>query len=212
MTYNRLPRLRFHLVAEAMKDRVIHAFEDSAEVKRRFVRDHADRIVQIARLMMEAFREGRKVVLFGNGGSATDASHIAAEFVGRYKRDRTPLPALALGTDMAAITCIANDYEYNEIFARQVLAHGRKGDIAIAISTSGNSMNVLKGVEAAKTLGLITVGWTGGRGGKLAEVVDHSFIVPSVVTARIQESHITLGHVLCELIEEGLFASQSSPH
>lgn len=189
-----------------MKERAIKAFEESAEVKRRFVREHADRIVQVAQLITRALREGRKVLLFGNGGSATDASHIAAEFVGRYHRDRAALPALALGTDMAALTCIANDYEYAEIFARQIAAHGQKGDIAIAISTSGNSSNVLKGVEAARARGLITVGWTGGTGGKLAGLVDHCFIVPSAVTARVQESHITLGHVLCELIEESLFA------
>jgi D-sedoheptulose 7-phosphate isomerase len=187
-----------------MKERAIKAFEESAEVKQRFVRDYADRIVLLAQLIVRALRDGRKVLLFGNGGSATDASHIAAEFVGRYHRDRAPLPALALTTDMAALTCIANDYEYAEIFARQVRAHGLKGDIAIAISTSGNSANVLKGVEAARELGLITVGWTGGKGGKLAGLVDHCFLVPSTVTARIQESHITLGHVLCELIEEEL--------
>jgi D-sedoheptulose 7-phosphate isomerase len=188
-----------------MKDRVIQAFEDSAEVKRRFVREHADRIVQVAQLIARAFRDGHKVLLFGNGGSATDASHIAAEFVGRYHRERAPLPAIALGTDMAAITCIANDYDYAEIFARQVTAHGQKGDITIAISTSGNSPNVLKGVDAARGRGLSTVGWTGGTGGKLAGLVEYPFIVPSTVTARIQESHITLGHVLCELIEETLF-------
>jgi D-sedoheptulose 7-phosphate isomerase len=188
-----------------MKNKVIQAFEDSADVKRRFVREHADRIVQMAQLIARAFRDGHKVVLFGNGGSATDASHIAAEFVGRYHRERAPLPAIALGTDMAAITCIANDYDYAEIFARQVTAHGQKGDIAIAISTSGNSPNVLKGVDAARGRGLSTVGWTGGTGGKLAGMVEYPFIVPSTVTARIQESHITLGHVLCELIEETLF-------
>jgi D-sedoheptulose 7-phosphate isomerase len=195
-----------------MKQQAIKAFEDSAEVKRRFVQDHAERIVQVARLIADAFRAGQKVLLFGNGGSCTDASHIAAEFVGRYKRDRMPLPAIALGTDMAALTCIANDYDYSEIFARQVEAHGRKGDIAIAISTSGNSPNVLKGVEAAKARGLITVAWTGAQGGKLAGMVDHPFVVPSTVTARIQESHITLGHVLCELVEERLFAAQSTTH
>jgi D-sedoheptulose 7-phosphate isomerase len=195
-----------------VKELAIKAFEESAEVKRRFVHAHVDRIVQVAALIADAFRGGQKVLLFGNGGSSTDASHIAAEFVGRYKRERSPLPAIALGTDMAALTCIANDYDYTEIFARQVHAHGRKGDIAIAISTSGNSPNVLKGVEAAKSLGLITVAWTGGRGGKLAGLVDHSFVVPSTVTARIQESHITLGHVLCELIEERLFAAQSATH
>jgi D-sedoheptulose 7-phosphate isomerase len=143
--------------------------------------------------------------LFGNGGSATDASHIAAEFVGRYQRERTALPAIALGTDLAAITSIANDYDYAEVFARQVHAHGQKGDIAVAISTSGNSSNVLKGVEAARIRGLTTIGWTGGTGGKLAGMVEHPFVVPSTVTARIQESHITLGHVLCELIEDALF-------
>jgi D-sedoheptulose 7-phosphate isomerase len=189
-----------------MKEQVIKAFEESAEVKRRFVREHADRIVEVARLIARAFREGHKVLLFGNGGSSTDASHIAAEFVGRYHRDRSPLPAIALGADMAALTCIANDYDYAEVFSRQVRAHGQKGDIAIAISTSGNSPNVLKGVQVAREIGLITVGWTGGKGGKLASLVDHCFIVPSTVTARIQETHITLGHVLCELIEEDVFA------
>ena len=192
-----------------MKEHVVKAFDDSAEIKRRFVREHADRIVEVARLIARAFKEGHKVLLFGNGGSSTDASHIAAEFVGRYHRDRSPLPAISLGTDMAALTCIANDYDYAEIFARQVRAHGQKGDIAIAISTSGNSPNVLKGVEAAREIGLITVGWTGGKGGKLASLVNHCFVVPSTVTARIQESHITLGHVLCELIEEDVFAKPS---
>ncbi len=192
-----------------MKELVLSAFAESASVKQQFARDHADRIVQVATLMVKAFREGHKVLLFGNGGSATDAAHLAAEFVGRYKRERTPLPAIALATDIAAITCIANDYGYDELFARQVRAHGQKGDVAIAISTSGNSPNVLKGVEAATACGLITIGWTGGAGGKLASLVNHPFVVPSVVTARIQESHITLGHVLCELIEEQLLGKTS---
>lgn len=190
-----------------MKTRIIERFDDSAEVKRRFVREHADRIAELAGVMARAFREGNKVLLFGNGGSATDASHLAAEFVGRYHKDRRPLPALALGADMAALTCIANDYTYDEIFARQVRAHGHKGDIAIAISTSGNSPNVLKGAEAARDCGLVTVGWTGHQGGKLVSLVEYRFVVPSTVTARIQECHITLGHVLCELIEEDLFAT-----
>jgi D-sedoheptulose 7-phosphate isomerase len=190
-----------------MKERAIKAFEESADVKRRFVHAHADRIVQVAHVIAGAFRDGRKVLLFGNGGSSTDASHIAAEFVGRYLRERRPLPAIALGTDMAAVTCISNDYDFTEVFARQVKAHGQKGDIVIAISTSGNSPNVLKGLDAARELGLTTIGWTGGKGGKLAEAVEYSFVVPSTVTARIQESHITLGHVLCELIEEELFAT-----
>src|SRR6187549_1029826 len=121
-----------------MKERAIKAFEESADVKRRFVHAHADRIVQVAHVIAGAFRDGRKVLLFGNGGSSTDASHIAAEFVGRYKRERAPLPAIALATDIAAITFISNDYGFDELFARPVRAHGQKGDLAIAISTSGN--------------------------------------------------------------------------
>ena len=190
-----------------MKDFAIKAFDDSAEVKRRFARDHADKIVQVAHVIGRAFQTGHKVLLFGNGGSATDAAHIAAEFVGRYKRERVPFPAIALATDIAAITCIANDYGFDELFARQVRAHGQAGDVAIAISTSGNSPNVLRGVEAAKAMGLTTVAWTGGSGGKLAGMVEYAFIVPSSLTARIQESHITLGHVLCELIEDHVLAN-----
>lgn len=192
-----------------MKDFALKAFSDSAAVKQQFARDHADRIATVAQLLVTAFRAGQKVLLFGNGGSATDAAHIAAEFVGRYKRERAPLPAIALATDIAAITCIANDYGFDELFARQIRAHGRKGDIAIGISTSGNSPNVLNGVAAARDCGMITVAWTGGTGGKLAALVDHPFVVPSTVTARIQESHITLGHVLCELVEETLLGTAS---
>jgi D-sedoheptulose 7-phosphate isomerase len=192
-----------------MKESILAAFADSVSVKQAFVRSHVDRMVQVATLMATAFREGHKVLLFGNGGSATDAAHIAAEFVGRYKRERKPLPAIALATDIAAITCIANDYGYDELFARQIRAHGQKGDIAIAISTSGNSPNVLNGAIAARDCGLTTVAWTGGTGGKLAALVDYPFIVPSTVTARIQESHITLGHVLCEFVEEQLLGKTS---
>jgi len=192
-----------------MKAQAIKAFDESASVQQQFVREHAERIEQVVKLIATAFRDGRKVLLFGNGGSATDAAHIAAEFVGRYHRDRVPLPAIALATDIAAITCIANDYGYEELFARQIRAHGQKGDVAIAISTSGNSPNVLKGVEAARAIGLTTIAWTGNSGGKLAGMVDHPFVVPSKVTARIQESHITLGHVLCELIEEQLLGKTS---
>ena len=187
---------------------VIEAFETSADVKNAFIRTHAERVVEVGQLLIRAFRDGKKVMLFGNGGSATDASHIAAEFVGRYRREREPLPALALATDMAALTCISNDYDFADIFSRQIQAHGRKGDVAIAISTSGNSLNVIRGAETAHERGLVTVGWTGGGGGKLADVVDYCFSVPSSVTARIQECHITLGHVLCELIEERLFGNQ----
>ncbi|MEC4674500.1 MAG: D-sedoheptulose 7-phosphate isomerase [Nitrospirota bacterium] len=182
-------------------------FQESAEVKNQFVQEYVQLIETVGEILVKAFQSGKKVILFGNGGSATDASHIAAEFVGRYDRDRAPLAAMALGTDIAALTCIANDYEYADIFARQILAHGQPGDVAIAISTSGNSPNVLKAVEAARMCEIITVAWTGKNGGKLTPLVDHAFVVPSNVTARIQECHITLGHVLCELVEEKLFAN-----
>ena len=190
-------------------EQIEQRFQESAEVKRRFVRTHADRIAQVAECIVNTIEAGGKLLFFGNGGSATDASHLAAEFVGRYARDRAPWPALALATDMAAVTCIANDYGYGDVFARQIDALGHPNDLAIAISTSGNSSNVVKGVETARRKGLMTVAWTGHDGGALARLVDHPFIVPSTVTARIQECHITLGHVLCEMVEEKIVAQSS---
>jgi D-sedoheptulose 7-phosphate isomerase len=187
-----------------MPQRIRRWFEESAETKLKFVADYADRIQQLANLLGETFRKGNKVLLFGNGGSAMDASHVAAEFVGRYRRERAPLAAISLSADQAKLTCIANDYDYSEVFARQIQALGKPGDVAVGISTSGNSPNVLKGLQAARAQGLVTVGWTGGTGGKLVGLVDHAFVVPSTVVARIQETHITLGHVLCELVDEAL--------
>lgn len=192
-----------------MLDRIIQAFEESADVQRTFGQRYAEQVRDLGKLIRQAFLEGHKLLLFGNGGSATDAAHIAAEFVGRYHLDRPALPAIALTTDMAALTCIANDYTYADVFARQIEALAHKGDIAVGISTSGNSPNVLKGLETARRLGVITIGWTGGTGGKLADLVDHCFIVPSTVTARIQECHLTLGHALCEWIEEQAVAQTS---
>ena len=191
-----------------MKPQIRRWFEESAEAKLKFVAEHADRIQQLANLLVETFNKGHKVLLFGNGGSAMDALHIAAEFVGRYRRERKPLAAIALSADQAKLTCIANDYGFSEIFARQVQALGHPGDVAIGISTSGNSPNVLNGLQAAKAQGLVTVGWTGGTGGKLVGLVDHPFVVPSKVVARIQETHITLGHVLCELVDEALLGKE----
>ncbi len=189
-----------------MNPKIRQAFEDSAAVKLSFVdRYHAD-IATVAAVIIEAFRHDRKLLLFGNGGSATDASHLAAEFVNRFTADRRALPALALATDMSVVTSISNDLDYSQLFARQIEAFGRPGDIAIAISTSGNSPNVIKGADVARRLDLVTIGFTGGSGGQLASRVAHAFIVPSSVTARIQETHITLGHVLCELVEEAFRA------
>ncbi len=186
-------------------ERIRRDFEESADVKRRFAKDQAERVAEAAGRMIAAYRSGNKAIFFGNGGSACDASHLAAELVNRYKKDRAGLPALALAADPAVVTSISNDYHYEDLFARQVQALGQPGDIAIAISTSGNSPNVLKGVDAAREKGLFTIGFTGHGGGKLAARVDMAFVVPSRDTARIQETHITLGHLLCELVEEALF-------
>jgi len=188
-----------------MKDKIIKAYQDSIAVKEAFFRDNIDKIIEVSRLIASAFDEGKKLILFGNGGSATDASHIAAEFVNRFKRERPGLPAISLTTDMAVITSIANDYDYSEVFARQLRSLSDEGDIVIAISTSGNSPNVLKAVDVAKKKRLKTIAFTGIKGVKLASKVNFAFVVPSDDTPRIQETHITLGHVLCQMVEEILF-------
>ena len=155
--------------------------------------------------MIAALRGGSKLLAFGNGGSAADAQHLAAELAGRFERERPALPALALTANTSDLTAIGNDYGFEQVFARLVEAHGRPGDVAIAISTSGNSENVLRGVDAARARGLRSIGLTGKGGGKLAARVDVAVVVPSDVTARIQEAHATIVHVLCELVELALF-------
>lgn len=162
----------------------------------------SDSIHQVAQLILNAFKQGNKLLLCGNGGSAADAQHIAAEFTGRYQKEREPLPALALHTNISAITATGNDYSYDQIYEREVKAHGKKGDILIAISTSGQSKNILLAVQAAKERNLTTIGFTGQKGGKLKELCDLSLCVPSDFTPRIQESHILIGHILCELVED----------
>ncbi len=154
--------------------------------------------------MADALVSGHKVLIFGNGGSAADAQHMAAEFVNRYVIERPPLAAIALTTDTSILTSIGNDYDFDDIFSKQVIALGKKGDIAIGISTSGNSKNVIKAINAAKETGIFTIGFT-GRGGKLASCAEMVFAVESDITARIQEVHITLGHILCELVDRNLF-------
>ncbi len=162
----------------------------------------SDSIHQVAQLILNAFKQGNKLLLCGNGGSAADAQHIAAEFTGRYQKEREPLPALALHTNISALTATGNDYSYDQIYEREVKAHGKKGDILIAISTSGQSKNILLAVQAAKKRNLTTIGFTGQKGGKLKELCDLSLCVPSDFTPRIQESHILIGHILCELVED----------
>ena len=188
-----------------MKNKALEAFRESIEVKQAFVEQYASMIGAVASMIAAAFNAGGKLIIFGNGGSSTDASHIVAEFVGRFKRERPGLPAISLNTDMAVMTALANDYGYDEVFSRQLKALGSAGDVVIAISTSGNSPNVLKAVEAAKRRKMRVIAMTGGEGGKLAGRVQYTFKVPSSVTARVQETHITLGHVLCQLVDDILF-------
>ena len=155
-------------------------------------------------LASDTLLNGGKILFCGNGGSAADSQHLAAELTGRFVNDRRPLAAIALSTDTSALTCIGNDYSFDEIFARQVAGLGRKGDLLIGISTSGNSRNVIRAVEEAKKLGVKTIGLLGRNGGQLRSICDHSIVVPHNVTARIQECHILLGHTLCGLIENNL--------
>ncbi len=180
------------------------AVTDSLDLKRAFFAANEQLLALVAGDILSALERGNKVLLFGNGGSAADAQHIAAEWVGRFLHERRPLPAVALTTNTSVLTCIGNDYGYDHVFARQVRALGLRGDIAIAISTSGNSPNVLAGAQAASELDLVTVGLTGGDGGKLGRLVHRHLHVPHKSPARVQEVHIMIGHILCELVDENL--------
>ena len=189
-----------------MKDQITQIFRESIEAKRDFLEKNCSGLVAAVQVIIEAFRTGGKVLLFGNGGSAADAQHLAAEFVNRYKLDRPALPAIALTTDSSTITSIANDVNFDEVFVKQIRALGKTGDIAIAISPSGNSVNVLRAVECSRQMGLRTIGLTGGDGGELGSLVDHSLCVSATNnTGRIQEAHILIGHAMCEMVEETLY-------
>jgi D-sedoheptulose 7-phosphate isomerase len=178
---------------------------ESARVKTLFFKNNGQKIVDAAKALSAAFRQGRKVLLFGNGGSAADAQHIAAEFVGRFVPDRRALPAISLATDTSALTALGNDYGYNFVFSRQVEALGVSGDVAIGISTSGNSPNVIAALDAARSIGMLTIGFTGEGGGKMVSHTDILFSVPSKYTPRIQETHLTLAHILCEVVDREMF-------
>jgi len=190
--------------------RVRAILRESSEVKRALAESAAASVARAAELCVESLRAGGKILLFGNGGSASDAQHMAAELAGRLSRERPALPALALTANTSDLTAIGNDYGFDHVFARLVQAHGREGDVAVAISTSGNSPNVLAAVKEARERGLRTIGLVGKGGGKLAPLVDCAIVVPSDDTQRIQESHITIGHALCELVDEALFPRAAS--
>ncbi len=191
--------------------RVIESIKESISAKERLLAS-AETVAAIARVsevLIESLRSGHKLMLFGNGGSAADSQHIAAEFVGRFAFDRPALPALALSVNTSALTAIGNDYGFDQVFSRQIEALGQKGDVAIGISTSGNSPNVLQGLITARKLGLHTVAFTGGSGGKMMGAADHSICAPSKETPRIQECHILIGHVISLLVEQEIFHEQS---
>jgi len=187
-----------------MRDIIQSIIEESIELKKSFIKKNIDLIIRGGEKIADSLVSGHKMLIFGNGGSAADAQHMAAEFINRFRIERPPLAAIALTTDTSVLTSIGNDYSFDDIFSKQILALGRAGDVAIGISTSGNSKNVIKAIEVAKDKGLFTMGFT-GRGGKLASRAEMIFAVESEITARIQEVHITLGHILCELVDRNLF-------
>ncbi len=191
-------------MVESMIETIRKAVAESLELKSAFFRDNAELIARIAREICSALENGNKILLYGNGGSAADAQHLAAEWVGRFQRERRPMPAIALTTDMSVLTAVGNDYGFEQVFVRQVRALGRKGDVALALSTSGNSPNVLRATEAAEELGMVTVGLTGRDGGQLASRVRYSLNVPHILSARIQEVHLMVGHLLCQLTDENM--------
>lgn len=188
-----------------MKRLILKQFRESADLISKMADTLVEPIGDAAGAISEALQKGNKVLLFGNGGSAADAQHIAAEFVNRFMIERPPLPAIALTTDTSIITSIGNDYGFSDIFVKQIKALGKKGDVAVAISTSGASQNILKAVRAAKKMGLFTVGLTSVGGRKLLDLVDLPIAVPSNYTPRIQEAHTVIGHILCDLTDMMLF-------
>jgi len=188
-----------------MEDFIRKSFETSIAAKREVAEKYSAVIAQMAHVMVEALRGGRRIYIAGNGGSASDAQHIAGELVGRFTMERKALPVIALATDTAVLTAVANDYGYDEVFRRQVEAHVREGDVLLCISTSGNSPNILKALEQAKKIGARVLGLSGRDGGKLAKAAELCVTVPAKESARIQETHITIGHILCAIIERELF-------
>jgi D-sedoheptulose 7-phosphate isomerase len=184
-----------------------HEIETSVQAKIKLLEDPSilTSLTKITDACIQTYKNGGKTLFAGNGGSAADAQHLAAEFVSRFYFDRPGLASLSLSSDPSVVTAIGNDYGYDNLFARQIQAHGRPGDILFAISTSGKSPNILKGIAMAKEIGLLTVAFTSSKGADMAGLCDYAIVVPSTVTPKIQESHITIGHALCAAVEEALF-------
>ena len=185
-----------------MEQTIQKIFQESINVKQETLKANLEKIKTAAEEIISALKNNRKLFFFGNGGSAADSQHIAAEFIGRFQKERKSLPAIALTTDTSILTALGNDYGFDIVFARQLQGLGQAGDVAVGISTSGNSPNIVEGIRQAKKMGIKTIGFLGGDGGKLAALVDIPIIVSSRKTARIQESHICIAHIICELAEE----------
>jgi len=190
---------------DKMKDKIKYLIEESINVKKDVISSQLDPIQKTAEAVIATLRAGGKVILFGNGGSAADSQHIAAEMVGRFLKERKALPALALTTNTSLLTAIGNDYSFTQTFARQLDAMAEKKDVVIGISTSGKAANVIEAVDLANKKGMTTIALTGGDGGGLAKIAKISIIIPSKVTPRIQEAHITIGHIICQIVEDELF-------
>lgn len=188
-----------------LEHRAQEAFAQTMQLMARFMEEQTEKVTAAARMLAGAFQDNKKVLIFGNGGSAADAQHLAAEFVNRFQVERPPLAAIALTTDTSLLTAIGNDYDFKDIFVKQIQALGQKGDVAWGISTSGNSANVVKALAAARQQGLITLAVSGRDGGKMKPLADIALIVPSEETPRIQEVQITIGHILCDLVDFLLF-------
>jgi D-sedoheptulose 7-phosphate isomerase len=189
-----------------LKKKIFNILETSREVQKKFIELEKEKIIEVVLLAKKVISRNGKILIFGNGGSAADAQHLAAELVNRFKKERAPLPAIALTTDTSILTAVANDYDFSQIFSKQILALGKKGDMALGISTSGKSSNVISALKVAKELGLYTVGLSGGDGGLMKEVCDYLILVPSFETPRIQEGHLLFLHIFSELLEEIIFS------
>lgn len=190
-----------------MQDLIRQRFAESCQVKQDSLKANCECIEHVARAMITALRQGRTLFFFGNGGSAADSQHIAAEFVGRFQKERQAWPAIALTTDTSILTAVGNDYGFDQVFSRQLQALGRPGDVAVGFSTSGHSRNVILAMDAARVIGMTTVSLTGSDGGALGDKSDFCLKAASKVTARVQETHICIAHVLCELVEQSLVSS-----
>ncbi len=189
---------------QATHGEIVSQLREAAQLYGMLDEAYVAQIAQAGQLLANALGQGRKLIWFGNGGSATQSQHMAAEFIGRFKADRRSLPSISLTENMASITAIGNDYAFEQIFSRQLEGLAQPGDVALGLSTSGNSGNVLRGMRRAKELGVGTIGLTGGTGGQMRTLCDVCICVPSSITARIQEAHLTIGHILCSLVEDAL--------